>query len=125
MTAERHNAPQHNLYANQAGNAGDGKSSAHSSLPWRWLGRFFATTVLASFVLKEIWEMAQVSAYVETEGHSWTSTLDLGMRAVVGRSQRSERLFMMNQTGGWMDGRAEECESGRWSASWWWSCWSS
>ena len=81
MTAERHNAPQYNLHANQAGNAGD---RAHSSQPWRRLGRFFATTVLASFVLNEIWEMAQMSAYVETAGHPWTSTLGLCTRAAVG-----------------------------------------
>jgi hypothetical protein len=48
------------------------------------LGRFFATTVLASFVLNEISEMAQMSAYVETAGHSWTSTLGLCTRAAVG-----------------------------------------
>jgi hypothetical protein len=83
MTADRNNAPQHTLYANQAGNAGDCTSSAHSSLPWRRLGRFFASTVLASFVLNEIWEMAQMSAYVETAGHSWTSTLGLCTRAAV------------------------------------------
>ena len=84
MIGERHNAPQHNLHANQAGNAGDCKSSAHSSLSWRRLGRFFATTVLASFVLNEIWEMAQMSAYVETAELSWTSTLALCTRAAVG-----------------------------------------
>ena len=78
MIAERHNA------ANQAGNAGGRKSGAHCSLVWRRLGRFFATTVLASFVLNEIWEMAQMSAYVETAGHSWTSTLGLCTRAAVG-----------------------------------------
>jgi len=84
MTAERHNEPQHNPHANQAGNAGDCKSSANSSLPWSRLGRFFATTVLASFVLNEIWEMAQMSAYVETAKYSWTSTLSLCTRAAVG-----------------------------------------
>lgn len=78
MIAERHNA------ANQAGNAGDCTSGAHSSLPWQRLGRFFATTVLASFVLNEIWEMAQMSAYVETAGLSWTSTLGFCTRAAVG-----------------------------------------
>ena len=78
MIGERHNA------ANQAGNAGECKSSAHSSLSWRRLGRFFATTLLASFVLNEIWEMAQMSAYLETAGHSWTSTLALCTRAAVG-----------------------------------------
>ena len=136
MIAEHHNAPQHNLHANQAGNVGDCKSSANSSLPWRRLGRFFATTVLASFVLNEIWEMAQMSAYVETAKHSWASTLSLCTRAAVGdvgiilgiyaacalndaaapayvlvcpvvsRSQRKEWGFMMNQTAGWMGGWA-------------------
>ena len=54
------------------------------SLPVRQLGRFFATTVVASFVLNEIWEMAQMSGYVETAGHSWTRTLGLCTRAAVG-----------------------------------------
>jgi len=74
-----HNAPHH---ANQAGNAGDPISGAHAGLPWQ--RRFFATTVLASFVLNEIWEMAQMSAYVETSGHSWMSTLGLCTRAAMG-----------------------------------------
>jgi hypothetical protein len=50
----------------------------------RRLGRFFATTMLASFVSNEIWEMAQMSAYVETAGHSWPSTLGLCTWAAVG-----------------------------------------
>jgi hypothetical protein len=84
MTADRHNAPQHNPHTNQAGNAGDCISKAHSSLPgWR-LRRFFATTVLASFVLNGIWEMAQMPAYVETAGYSWTRTLGFCTRAAVG-----------------------------------------
>jgi len=78
MTAQSHNA------ANQAGNAGDPTPSTHFSLPWRRLWRFFATTVLASFVLNEFWEMAQMSAYVETEGLLWTGTLGLCTRAAVG-----------------------------------------
>ena len=84
MTAQRHNAPQHNLHAYQAGNAGNVTSRSPSGLPWRRLGRFFWTTVLASFVLNEIWEMAQMSAYAETAGQSWTSTLGLCTRAAVG-----------------------------------------
>ena len=84
MMAERHNAPQHNLHANQAGNTRECTPSAHSSLPWPRLGRFFATTVLASFVLNEIWEMAHMSAYVETAEHSWMSPLGLCTRAAVG-----------------------------------------
>jgi hypothetical protein len=84
MMGDSHNAAQHDLTADQAGNAGDCTSSAHSSLPWRRLVRFFATTVLAGFVSNEIWEMAQMSAYVQTAGHSWTSTLGLCSRAAVG-----------------------------------------
>jgi hypothetical protein len=84
MIADRYNASQHNLHANQAGNAGDCTSGAQSSPPWRRLGRFYAATVLTGFVLNEIWEMAQMSAYVETAGHSWTSTLGRCTRAAVG-----------------------------------------
>lgn len=79
VTAERHN-----LHAKQAGNAGDGTSRAHSSLPWRRLCLFFATMVLTGFVLNELWEMAQMSAYVETAGHSWISTLGFCTRAAAG-----------------------------------------
>jgi len=35
MIVERYNGPQRNPHANQAGNAGDCTSDAHSSLPWR------------------------------------------------------------------------------------------
>ena len=84
MIAERHNPSQHNLHANQAGNFGDRTSNSHSSQPWRGLVRFFATTVLASLVLNEIWEMAQMPAYVETAGNSWASTVGLCTRAAVG-----------------------------------------
>jgi hypothetical protein len=84
MAAERHNAPQHTLNANQAGTAEDCKASAHSGLTRRRLGRFFAATALASFVLNEIWEMAQMAAYVETAEHSWAGTLRLCTRAAVG-----------------------------------------
>lgn len=64
--------------------SGDRPVTADSSLPWRRLGRFFAATVLAGFVLNEIWEMMQMPAYVETVGRSWTSTLALCTRAAVG-----------------------------------------
>ena len=47
-------------------------------------GRFFAATLLTGFALNEIWEMAQMSAYVETAGLSWTSALGLCTRAAVG-----------------------------------------
>jgi hypothetical protein len=40
--------------------------------------------MLTSFVLNEIWEMAQMSAYVETAGQSWTSTLGLCTWATIG-----------------------------------------
>jgi hypothetical protein len=84
MTTEPHNTPQRNLHANQAGNAGDFTSIALHRLPWRRLGLFFAIMVIVGFVLNEIWEMAQMSAYVETAGHSWTNTLGLCTRAAVG-----------------------------------------
>jgi hypothetical protein len=84
MTDDRPDAPQHDLHASQAGNAGDRTAGARSSVPWRRLGRYIATTVLASFVFNEVWEMAQMSTYVETAGHSWTSTLGLCTRAAVG-----------------------------------------
>jgi hypothetical protein len=69
---------------NQAGSDGDGMSGAHPCLPWRRLARFFATTVSVSFVLNEIWEMAQMSFYVQTAGHSLMSTLGYCTRATVG-----------------------------------------
>ena len=84
MIAEHHNGPLSNVHANQAGNAGDCTSGAHSSLPWRRLGRVFAATVLTGFVLNEIWEIAQMFVYVETAGRSWTSSLGLCMWAAVG-----------------------------------------
>ena len=84
MITERHNAPQHALHASQVGNVGDCTSGARSNLPWRQLGRFFAATLLSGFALNEIWEMAQMSAYVETASRSWTSTLGFCTRAAVG-----------------------------------------
>jgi hypothetical protein len=77
MIAEHHKGPLSNVHANQAGNAGDCTSDAHSSLPWQRLGRFFSATVLTGFVLNEIWEIAQMFAYVEPAGRSWTSALGL------------------------------------------------
>lgn len=84
MTAELYNTPRHNLHAVQVGNADNCASGAPSSPPWRRLGHFLATTVLVSFALNEIWEMSQMSAYVETAGHTWTSTLGLCTAAAVG-----------------------------------------
>lgn len=84
MTTERHNKKQHKLQANKAGNAGDCTSSAHSNLPWLRFGWFIVITVLASLVLNEVWEMAQMSAYVETAGYSWTSTLGRCTLAAIG-----------------------------------------
>jgi hypothetical protein len=84
MTAKRHKAHQLNLHAKQAGNAGECTSIGHSSHPWWRFGRFFAAMVLTGLVLNEIWEMGQMSAYVETAGHSWMSTLGLCSWAAVG-----------------------------------------
>mgnify|MGYP007096659938 FL=1 len=84
MISERRSAPQHIRPARHAGYAGDRTSVADSSLSSRRLGWFIAATVLAGFVLNEIWEMAQMSAYVETAGRPWTSTLALCTRAAVG-----------------------------------------
>jgi len=84
MTTERHHTKQHKLQANQAGNAGDFTYSAYCNLPRQRLGWFIAATVLGCFVLNKIWEMAQMSAYVETAGYSWTSTLARCTRAAVG-----------------------------------------
>jgi hypothetical protein len=53
-------------------------------LPWQRLGRFFSATVLTGFVLNEIWEIAQMFAYVEPAGRSWTSALGLCTWAAVG-----------------------------------------
>ena len=84
MTVERDNAAQHNLDAKQAGDAADCTFRAHSSPSWWRLARFLAATVLVGFVLNGIWEMAQMSAFVETAGYSWTSTLGICTRAAVG-----------------------------------------
>jgi hypothetical protein len=84
MFAEHHNAPQHNHHANQAGSVGDVMSGAHSNLPWRRLGRFFATMILTSLAFNAIWEMAQMSAYVETAGQTWTNTLGFCTRSAAG-----------------------------------------
>jgi hypothetical protein len=83
-TAERYNAHRHSLHAKQAGNTGECTSRGHSGHPWWLFVRFFATMVLTGLVLNEIWEMAQMSAYVETVGHSWTSTLGFCTRAAMG-----------------------------------------
>jgi hypothetical protein len=84
MIAKRDNAQQHDLHANPAENAGGYSSDTTSGRSWRRLGWFIAATVFASFVLNEIWEMAQMSAYVETAGYPWKSTLGRCTRAAVG-----------------------------------------
>jgi hypothetical protein len=84
MTSERHDTHFRDLHADPAENAGDRTPGPPSGLSWRRLGRFIAATVLASFVFNEIWEMAQMSAYLETAGHSWAGTLGLCTRAAVG-----------------------------------------
>lgn len=85
MAAENHNPLQNKVSTNnRSENAVDCTSIVHSSLYWRRLGRFFAVTVLAGFVLNEIWEMAQMSFYTQTAGHSWRRTLGLCTRAALG-----------------------------------------
>ena len=84
MTVAHNNEAQKNIHIIQAGNAGNLESSAQSSLSWRRLGWFFAATVSVGFVLNEIWEMAQMSAYVETAGYSWASTIGFCTQAAVG-----------------------------------------
>ncbi len=81
MIPERHDTVKQGPNANQGGSR---TSSSYSSQRWRHVGWFFAATVLASFLLNEIWEMAQMSAYVETAGESWKSTLGLCTLAAVG-----------------------------------------
>lgn len=84
MTTEKHNVPQKNINIIQTGNAGNLPSGVQSRQSWRQFGWFFAITVLISFILNDIWEMAQMSAYVETAERSWTSTLGFCTRAAVG-----------------------------------------
>jgi hypothetical protein len=68
----------------QAGFSGDCIANADSSLVWRRLARFVTATVIAGFVMNEIWEMVQMPAFVETAGRTWTSTLALCTRAAAG-----------------------------------------
>ena len=84
MTADRDEIAQRTLKANDAADAGDLTYAAHAKSPWRRLGRFLATTAVAGFVLNEIWEMAQMPAFVETAGYSWTSTLGFCTKAALG-----------------------------------------
>ena len=57
---------------------------ANAVIPWRPLWRFFTAVIITGFILNEIWEMAQMSAYVETAGHSWASTLGMCTMAALG-----------------------------------------
>lgn len=75
MIAGRHTAPKHDRGV---------PATADDRLDWRRLGRFIAVTVVVSFVLNEIWEMAQMSAYVETAQRPWRATLALCTQAAVG-----------------------------------------
>lgn len=85
MTAEDHKTLQNEVSTNnRPEKAVDCTSIAHSSLYLRRLGRFFAATVVSGFALNEIWEMAQMSFYVQTAGHSWRSTVGLCTRAALG-----------------------------------------
>ena len=62
----------------------DAQREDHGVPQRRQLMRLLSATVLASFVLNEPWEMAQMSAFVETAGRSWTRALALCTRAAVG-----------------------------------------
>lgn len=84
MIRERGAESQSNRKADHAENTLGGESGVHSRLPWQRLGRFFATTALTSFALNEMWEMAQMPAYIETAGHSWMDTLGFCTRTAVG-----------------------------------------
>jgi hypothetical protein len=84
MNSERCNEARHNLHANQNGAAGDFAYTSNPGLSWWRLVRFLAAMMLVSFTLNEIWEMAQMSAYVETAGQPWISTLGFCTRASAG-----------------------------------------
>jgi hypothetical protein len=73
-----------NLHSKQVWNDGDCSEDALPSLPWRQFGRFFLIMIATSFVLNEIWEMAQMSAYVETKGKTWSNTIALCTQAAAG-----------------------------------------
>ena len=84
MTTKPYNTQLHNLDTSSREKAGVCKSSASLNLSWRRWGWFIAATVSASFILNEIWEMAQMSAYLETAGYPWKSTLERCTRAALG-----------------------------------------
>jgi hypothetical protein len=84
MTTKRHDTQKHPLHANPARNPRDCSGGVTSNLPWRQFGWFIAATVLVGFILNELWEMAQMSAYVQTAGYPWASTLARCTQAALG-----------------------------------------
>jgi hypothetical protein len=84
MTTKRHDTQDHALHANPAQDTRDCTGGATSNLPWRQFGWFITATALAGFFLNELWEMAQMSAYVQTAGHPWASTLARCTQAALG-----------------------------------------
>jgi hypothetical protein len=70
-------------------------SRTHSSQTWWQLWRLFTTTALVSFILNEVWEMAQMFAFVETAGHSWVSTVGFCTLAAVGDVEIILGIYMV------------------------------
>ena len=56
----------------------------HGQSAWRKFWIFLCLVVLIGFVLNEVWEMAQMSAYVETKNAPWVDSLALCTRAALG-----------------------------------------
>ena len=81
---EPENASQQNRLANAANDPEALATRALSGIPTLRLARFFTALVFAGFILNEIWEMTQMSAYAETAGQSWKITLALCTKAAAG-----------------------------------------
>lgn len=84
MITEGQHAPLRKVQSERAGSPVHCASNTNSRLHWRRLGWFSAATALTGFALNEIWEMAQMLAYVEMAGHPWTSTLGRCTAAAAG-----------------------------------------
>lgn len=84
MTDDHQNTSQDNRQAIEVEHSGNCRGPLDSSQK-RWeFSRFISATVLVAFVLNEIWEMSQMSGYVEMAGRPWMSTLALCTKASVG-----------------------------------------
>jgi len=84
MSTARRSTQKHDRHANPAKHERDCTPGTPFSLSWRRLGWFIATVISASFVLNETWEMAQMSAYVQTAGYPWMDTLGRCTKAALG-----------------------------------------